>query len=63
MEESNNNPKNLNQNLNQNLDKFITTENKDQNVDSNSSNIKTDKSLVERINKKIITEDGRQLLF
>ena len=25
--------------------------------------IKTDKSLVERINKKIITEDGRQLLF
>jgi hypothetical protein len=25
--------------------------------------IKTDKSLVEKINKKIITEDGRQLLF
>jgi hypothetical protein len=25
--------------------------------------IKGDKSLVERINKKIITEDGRQLLF
>lgn len=25
--------------------------------------IKGDKSLVERINKKIITEDGRQLLY
>ena len=25
--------------------------------------IKTDKSLVEKINKKHITEDGRQLLF
>jgi hypothetical protein len=25
--------------------------------------IKSDKSLVERINKTIITEDGRQLLF
>ena len=25
--------------------------------------IKGDKSIVERINKKIITEDGRQLLF
>ena len=24
--------------------------------------IKTDKSLVERINKKVVTEDGRQLL-
>lgn len=24
--------------------------------------IKTDKSLIERINKKVITEDGRQLL-
>lgn len=25
--------------------------------------IKTDKSLVERINKKIVTDDGRQLLM
>ena len=25
--------------------------------------IKNDKSILERINKKIITEDGRQLLF
>jgi hypothetical protein len=25
--------------------------------------IKTDKSLVEKINKKIVTEDGRQLLM
>lgn len=27
------------------------------------SKIETDKSIVERINKKIITEDGRQLLI
>lgn len=37
----------------------------DPNVDCSSGVcvIKGDKSLVERINKKIITEDGRQLLF
>jgi hypothetical protein len=38
-----------------------------QNIDMDCSSgvciIKGDKSLVERINKKIITEDGRQLLF
>jgi len=37
----------------------------DPNMDCSSGTcvIKGDKSLVERINKKIITEDGRQLLF
>lgn len=40
-------------------------EGQDQNMDCSSGVcvIKGDKSLVERINKKIITEDGRQLLF
>ena len=39
--------------------------NKEQEMDCSSGTcvIKGDKSLVERINKKIITEDGRQLLF
>ena len=40
-------------------------ENNDPNLDCTSGVcvIKGDKSLIERINKKIITEDGRQLLF
>jgi hypothetical protein len=40
-------------------------ENNDPNLDCSSGVcvIKGDKSLIERINKKIITEDGRQLLF
>jgi len=52
-------------NLNKNLDSFLNTENQDPNLDCTSGVcvIKGDKSLVERINKKIITEDGRQLLF
>jgi hypothetical protein len=39
--------------------------NQDSNLDCSSGVciIKGDKSIVERINKKIITEDGRQLLF
>jgi len=61
MEDSNKKP----QNLDKNLDKFLNTENQESNVDCSSGEciIKGDKSLVERINKKIITEDGRQLLF
>ena len=52
-------------NLDKALDGFLNTENKDPNLDCTSGVcvIKGDKSLVERINKKIITEDGRQLLF
>lgn len=51
-------------NLKDALDSF-NEENKNQEMDCSSGTcvIKGDKSLVERINKKIITEDGRQLLF
>jgi hypothetical protein len=47
------------------LEGFLNTENQDPNLDCSTGVcvIKGDKSLVERINKKIITEDGRQLLF
>ena len=47
------------------LEGFLNTENKNPNMDCTSGVcvIKVDKSLIERINKKIITEDGRQLLF
>lgn len=52
-------------NLDKALDGFLNSEDKDSNLDCSSGVciIKGDKSLVERINKKIITEDGRQLLF
>jgi hypothetical protein len=51
--------------LNDALKGFLNTENQDPNLDCSSGVcvIKGDKSLIERINKKIITEDGRQLLF
>lgn len=55
--------------INNALDGFlrdeIKTENQDPNLDCSSGVcvIKGDKSIVERINKKIMTEDGRQLLF
>ena len=47
------------------LDGFLGETSTDPNMDCSSGVcvIKGDKSLVERINKKIITEDGRQLLF
>ena len=51
--------------LNQELDNFLGTPAPKQD-DCNGDRecmIKTDKSLVERINKKIITDDGRQLLM
>lgn len=48
-------------NLEQNLDEFLDKDNQEECV-GDECLIKTDKSLVERINKKIITEDGRQLL-
>lgn len=52
-------------NLNKILDGYLNTENQDPNLDCSTGVcvIKGDKSLIERINKKIITEDGRQLLF
>jgi len=66
MQNENKNKANNNQkNLNTSLDSYLNTENQDPNMDCSSGVcvIKGDKSLVERINKKIITEDGRQLLF
>lgn len=48
--------------LNKNLDEFLG---KEQEVECTSEQciIKGDKSLVERINKKVLTEDGRELLM
>jgi hypothetical protein len=63
--ENKNNVSNDNKKLNTSLDSYLNSENQDPNLDCSSGVcvIKGDKSLVERINKKIITEDGRQLLF
>lgn len=57
--------KKVDSNLDKALEGFLNTENQDPNLDCSSGVcvIKGDKSLIERINKKIITEDGRQLLF
>ena len=66
METNNPNPTPSNQKgLDKALDGYLNTENQDPNMDCSSGVcvIKGDKSLIERINKKIITEDGRQLLF
>jgi hypothetical protein len=49
--------------LEKDLDKFLANENQSMDCNDEGCIIKSDKSLVERINKKIITEDGRQLLF
>ena len=50
------------QKLEKGLDKFLGEENQEE-CEGEECLIKTDKSLVERINKKIVTDDGRQLLF
>jgi hypothetical protein len=66
MDTNNNNPKNTkNEALDSALNGFLGTPNQDPNMECNNGVcvIKGDKSLIERINKKIITEDGRQLLF
>jgi hypothetical protein len=62
--ETNNKQNDNEKNLNTSLDAYLNQGN-DPNMDCSSGVcvIKGDKSLVERINKKIITEDGRQLLF
>jgi hypothetical protein len=50
--------------LNQELDNFLGEQPKQDDCNGDiECMIKTDKSLVERINKKIITDDGRQLLM
>ena len=66
MENTQNNNTNTKINsLDKALEGFLNTENQDPNLDCSSGVcvIKGDKSLVERINKKIITEHSRQLLF
>jgi hypothetical protein len=45
------------------LDAMLQGQNQDVDCSSGVCIIKGDKSIVERINKKIITEDGRQLLI
>ena len=47
---------------NKKLDKFLDTNSEEETCTSEECVIKTDKSIVERINKKVITEDGRELL-
>jgi len=51
--------------LNSALDGYLGNQEQNTDLDCSSGTcvLKGDKSLVERINKKIITEDGRQLLF
>jgi hypothetical protein len=58
-----------NNKLKNNINNFLDSEENLNDVQSemdctsNECVIKNDKSLVERINKKIITEDGRELLL
>jgi hypothetical protein len=65
MEATNNNKKTKEKDLSKALDGYLNIEEQNQDMDCSSGVcvIKGDKSLIERINKKIITEDGRQLLF
>jgi hypothetical protein len=62
--ENTNNTKKKSDDLNKSIDEYLNNT-QDSNLDCSSGVcvIKGDKSLVERINKKIITEDGRQLLY
>jgi hypothetical protein len=53
--------KNKNKDLDNKLDAFLQDQNED--CQGDECVIKTDKSLVERINKKIVTDDGRELLM
>jgi len=50
--------------LSKSLDEFLNSD-KQETIECNDFDciIKNDKSLVERLNKKIITDDGRQLLL
>tara|TARA_Y100000389_G_scaffold192236_1_gene219465 strand:- start:601 stop:783 length:183 start_codon:yes stop_codon:yes gene_type:complete len=58
-----------NRNLKNNINNFLNSDEElngmqsEMDCTSNECVIKNDKSLVERINKKIITEDGRELLL
>ena len=52
-----------NKELSDKLDKFLNVNEELENTNTEESKLKTDKSLVERVNKKMIVEDGRLLLI
>jgi hypothetical protein len=56
-------PKNNKIDLNKKLDNFLGKKQEEMECNDETCMIKSDKSIIERVNKKIITEDGRQLLF
>jgi hypothetical protein len=60
---TNNNSNDKEKELKKALDNVLETQNPELDCTSGVCVIKGDKSILERINKKIITEDGRQLLF
>ena len=49
--------------LSSGLDQFLGQHEQEEECTTEECLIKTDKSIVERVNKKIITDDGRQLLM
>jgi hypothetical protein len=49
--------------LSSGLDQFLGQNEQQEECTTEECLIKTDKSIVERVNKKIITDDGRQLLM
>lgn len=55
--------KNKKKDLDKGLDTFLENDMPQEECQGDECIIKTDKSLVERINKKIVTDDGRELLM
>jgi hypothetical protein len=60
---TNNNSNDNEKKLKNALDSMLENQNPELDCTSGVCVIKGDKSIIERVNKKIITEDGRQLLF
>lgn len=56
------NKNNKEKDLNKKLDSYLSDKNQQEECVGDECLIKTDKSIVERMNKKIVTSDGRQLL-
>ena len=52
-----------NKELSDKLDKFLNVNEDLENCTTEECKLKTDKSLVERVNKQMIVEDGRLLLI
>lgn len=57
------NKKKENESLDKNLNKFLDEDQEVECDENGVCRIKTDKSIVERMDKKIITDDGRELLI